>query len=88
MKLELSQQAASYLKRLDQPTRKRIDTALQEAIVDPIGGSQPLINRSVERKIRVGGLRILFRITGDGENRTVAIDAILPRGDVYKHTRH
>jgi mRNA-degrading endonuclease RelE of RelBE toxin-antitoxin system len=42
-----------------------------------------LVNRGPSRKIRIGGLRILLRI----ESKTVLIDAILPRGDVYKHTR-
>jgi hypothetical protein len=50
----------------------------------PVQGSDRLVNRGNERKIRVGGLRILFRITSESE---IAIDAILPRGDVYKHTR-
>ena len=80
---KLSQQAASYLKRLDLPTKKRINEALLEAFKDPIAASDHLVNRG-ERKVRVGTLRILFRIEGT----TVLVDAILPRGDVYKHTRH
>ena len=82
-KFTLSQQAASYLRRLDANIKKRINDALLEALNDPIGASDHLINRGAERKIRIGGLRILFRI----KEQEIFVDAILPRGDVYKHTR-
>jgi len=82
-RFKLSQQAASYLKRLDANLRQRINEGLVEALKDPIGASDHLVNRGAERKIRVGSLRILFRI----EAEEIVIDAILPRGDVYKHTR-
>jgi len=68
---------------LDTNVRQRINQALIEVTKDPIGASDRLINSGGERKIRVGGLRILFRI----EAEQVVIDAILPRGEVYKHTR-
>jgi mRNA-degrading endonuclease RelE of RelBE toxin-antitoxin system len=61
----------------------RIQEELMEALKDPIAVSDHLVNRGTERKIRVGGLRILFRVEPDA----ILIDAILPRGDVYKHTR-
>lgn len=82
-KFTLSQQAASYLKRLDVNTKKRINEALIEALDNPIGASDHLVNRGAERKIRIGALRILFRV----EAQRIFVDAILPRGDVYKHTR-
>jgi hypothetical protein len=47
---------------LDANIKKRINDALVEALNDPIGASDHLINRGAERKIRIGGLRILFRI--------------------------
>jgi len=62
----------------------RIDDALRAAAKDPFGASDHLVNRGGERKIRVGDLRILFRVADDGE---ILVDAILPRGDVYKHRR-
>lgn len=83
MHFQVSQQAASYLKRLDKSTRERIHEGLVAAFEDPIGASDHLVNRGAERKIRVGGLRVLFRIEGD----VVFVDTILPRGDAYKHTR-
>jgi hypothetical protein len=51
--------------------------------------SDHLINRGIERKVRVGKYRILFRIdaTSAGTILIDAIDAILPRGDIYKHSR-
>ena len=63
--------------------RKRINDALLDAVKDPLDASDHLVNREGERKIRVGNLRILFRI----ESGVILIDAILPRGDIYKHTR-
>jgi mRNA-degrading endonuclease RelE of RelBE toxin-antitoxin system len=42
-----------------------------------------LVNHGAERKIRVGSLRILFTI----DSGQTVIDTILPRGDVYKHSR-
>ena len=92
MKFKISQQAESYRKRLDRPTKQRIENALLEVLSDPIGASDHLINRGDERSIRVGGLRILFRIVQEestedaAQTEIVVIDAILPRGDVYKHT--
>ncbi|MBV9760947.1 MAG: type II toxin-antitoxin system RelE/ParE family toxin [Acidobacteriaceae bacterium] len=82
-KFKLSQQAASYLKRLDRVTRQRINDALLDAFEDPIGASDHLMNRGQERKVRVGSLRVLFRIVDD----EILIDTILPRGEVYKHSR-
>jgi len=82
-KFKVSRQAASYLKRLDTNTRKRINDGLIDALKDPTTASDHLVNRGAERKIRVGGLRILFRIEGE----TIVVDAILPRGDIYKHSR-
>ena len=82
-KLKLSRQAASYFRRLDADTRQRINDGLIQAFKDPIGASDHLVNRGSERKIRVGSLRILFRIEAD----EIVVDAILPGGDIYKHTR-
>jgi mRNA-degrading endonuclease RelE of RelBE toxin-antitoxin system len=93
VKFKISQQAESYRKRLDRPTKQRIENALLEVLSDPISTSDHLINRGDERSIRVGGLRILFRIVPEvskedaAQTEIVVIDAILPRGDVYKHTR-
>ena len=81
----LSRQAKNYLKRLDKDTRLRIQEALLKALDDPIGTSDRLVNCGDERKIRIGGFRILFRI--DTDARRILVDTILPRGDVYKHIR-
>jgi mRNA-degrading endonuclease RelE of RelBE toxin-antitoxin system len=71
------------LKRLDNDTKRRINERLLEALANPIEASDHLVNRGPERKIRVGGLRILFTI----ESAQIVIDTILPRGEVYKHSR-
>ncbi len=82
-KFKVSQQAGSYLKRLDAKLKRRIDDALLEAAKDPVAASDHLVNRGAERSIRIGGLRVLFRIC----NEEILVDTILPRGDVYKHSR-
>jgi hypothetical protein len=58
----LSRQAASCLKRLDTETKGRIVEALRDAQKSPAEASDHLVNRGRERRIRVGNLRILFRI--------------------------
>ena len=54
-RFKLSQQAASYLKRLDANTKERINAGLIESYKDPIGASDHLVNRGAERKIRGAG---------------------------------
>ncbi|MGO9095313.1 MAG: type II toxin-antitoxin system RelE family toxin [Bryobacteraceae bacterium] len=81
--IKLSRQAASYFRRLDTDTKRRIGEALRDAQKNPVEASDHLVNRGSERKVRVGNLRILFRV----ESKEILVDAILPRGDVYKHTR-
>ena len=80
---KVSQQSASYLKRLDSKLKRRINDALLDAARDPIGASDHLVNRGADRSIRIGGLRIVFRI----DKEEILVDTILPRGDVYKHSR-
>ena len=71
------------MKRLDAKLKKRINDALLEAAKKPLEASDHLVNRGEERKIRIGGLRILFRIGA----KEILVDAILSRGDICKHTR-
>jgi len=71
------------LKRLDNDTKRRINERLLEALANPTEASDHLVNRGPERKIRVEGLRILFTI----ESGQIVIDTILPRGEVYNHSR-
>ncbi len=83
--IELSQQAASYLKRLSPQQQDRITEKLKEASVNPVEVSKRLVNRCGHRRLRVGDLRILFEI--DTERRKLMVTAILPRGDAYKHSK-
>ena len=80
---KVSNLAATYLNRLDGKVRRRINDALIAASRDPIGTSDHLVNRGDERTIRIGGLRIIFRIYGED----ILVDAILLRGDAYRARR-
>ena len=84
-RVELSQQAASYLRRLDQPTKERIVAKLSEIAKDPSAYSKGLVGRGGARAGRVGPYRIVFDI--NVQRNVVEVSAILPRGDVYKHTK-
>lgn len=81
----LSQSAASYLKRMSKDTSERITAKLQELCADYSASSKQLVNRGGARSARVGNLRILFDV--NEKLRRLEVSAILPRGDVYKHTK-
>lgn len=84
-KICLHKKAAKYYQGLDDKTTERINAAIEEIGKSPING--PHIKRlkgKLEGKYRydVGGLRIVYVVnTGD---ETVLIEAIGPRGDIYK----
>lgn len=81
-KVELTREAASYLRRLDKPTQIRIRRRLHELAENPLDHSKPLTAVSGARSSRVGDYRILFEVY---EGRLVVlIFAIGPRGQVYR----
>ncbi len=86
-KVELSDEALKYLKKLAKTSSARI--------LDNLGmletSENPLDHKNVRPQIgkirgfyrlRVGGLRILFEL--DDENRRIGIHLIVPRGSAYK----
>ncbi len=84
-KVSLHKRAAKYYGTLDNQTAKRINKAVEEITKNPIEG--PHIKRlrgKHEGKYRyaVGDLRIIYRI--NIESWIVLVEAIGPRGDIYK----
>ena len=81
----LSKAAENKLARLDRPTQQRILQRLAELEADPYNSrfGKPLVRAAGRWSSRVGDTwRIIYRV--DRKAGTVLIDAIQPRGQVYK----
>ncbi|MDP3028064.1 MAG: type II toxin-antitoxin system RelE/ParE family toxin [Deltaproteobacteria bacterium] len=77
--------AVKYYESLDDKTAKRINKAVEAMSRNPLEG--PHIKRlrgTQEGKYRyaVGDLRIVYSV--NVEEKTILIEAIGPRGDIYK----
>ena len=84
-KLLLHRRAAKYYGNLDDTQARRINKAIESMIKNPLKGSHiKKLKGKLEGKYRyaIGDLRIIFRV--NSEERTVFIEAIGPRGDIYK----
>jgi len=80
MRVELSNAAKKQYKKLNEPYKSRIATALNKLEAEPPeGGIKKLQGRDGYRVV-VGDYRILFDI----ENDRIDVFKIAPRGDVYK----
>ncbi|WP_298779883.1 hypothetical protein [uncultured Fretibacterium sp.] len=69
------------LARIPNPDRGRILRAIEALSDDLTGDVRPLVGRGGYR-LRVGKWRLLMSI--DEELRQVSVEALGPRGDVYK----
>ena len=77
--------ASKYYESLDDKTARRINKAIGDMIKNPFEGRHiKRLRGRLEGKYRyaVGSLRIVYRV--NAEERTILIEAIGPRGDVYK----
>lgn len=77
MEIKYNKQAVKYINSCDSPTKKRLKEAIEKL---PLGDVKKLSGLDNEYRMRVGDLRVLFFI----QNDTIVIDAVLPRGQVYK----
>jgi mRNA interferase RelE/StbE len=81
--VELSRDAARYLRSLGHPDQERIARRIEQIAADPYGPhTKPLTDLAGRRAARVGDYRIVFTV--DDEARVVAISDIGPRGQVYR----
>ena len=81
--VELSRDAARYLRRLGRSDQERMARRIEQIAADPYGAhTKPLTNPAGRRAARVGDYRIVFAV--DDEARVVAISDIGPRGQVYR----
>ena len=83
-KVQLLAQPRNYLKRLDRPAQKRIATAIETISANPLSGPniKPLGGFGQKYRYRVGNMRIIYSVKI--EERLIIVEAIGPRGDVYK----
>lgn len=79
----LKKEAAKYLASLDKPTKNRILLALDGlSKIPPQGDIAIMQGMGGFFRLRVGSYRAIFSI--DEKEKTIYIQAIGPRGDIYK----
>lgn len=84
-KIVIHKRAASYLRRLSAANKERVKNALKTISDNPEGHHQVrqmLGEWKGYYRLRVGNYRVVFWI--DNEAKTLYVDHIGPRGDVYK----
>ena len=77
--------AVKYYESLDEKTAKRINKAIEAMSKNPLQGAHiKKLRGTQEGKYRyaVGDLRIVYRV--NEQENTILIEAIGPRGDIYK----
>lgn len=81
----LHKKASKYYQSLDTKATRRINKAIEKMIKNPFEGSHiKKLRGRLKGKYRykVGSLRIVYSI--NKEEKVIYIEAIGPRGDVYK----
>ena len=84
-KLEFSNEAKKYLKKLDKPTARRILEAVESIKVAPRQHSSIKKMQGYDAEVyrlRVGNYRIIYEIIDD--KLIIVIVRVGPRGDIYK----
>jgi mRNA-degrading endonuclease RelE of RelBE toxin-antitoxin system len=82
-RVQLSRQAANYLRRLGRNDQERIARWIDQIAANPYGlHTKPLTHLPGRRAARVGGYRLVFTV--DDEAQVVNISDIGPRGQVYR----
>jgi mRNA interferase RelE/StbE len=85
LKIQFSDEALKYVKRLDRPTKERIAEELGKIAKDPFNPTLSILLRgnTAKRRARVGSYRLILLITTD----VVLVTDVAPRGQVYKDLR-
>lgn len=84
-KAELYKEAAKYFKKLDSKLQVRVSTAIESIIESPSEGNhiKKLKGRlSGKYRYDIGSIRIVYVV--DEDINVIYIEAIGPRGDIYK----
>jgi mRNA interferase RelE/StbE len=81
--VRIRRSAFRYLNKLDAVTAHRLAAAIDGlTAVPPKGDIRPLAGQPGVYRLRVGNYRVLFHV--DHQHAILFIDAIGPRGDIYK----
>ena len=82
--VELSKRVAKVVRRMDRPTRERVQDRLSNLGADPFNPrwSKELTAMKSLRSSRVGGWRILYVVAED--IKVVSVTSIKPRGQAYR----
>ena len=78
MNIVYYKQAVKTLERIDSSTRQRIGKAISSI---PEGDIKRLRGHTELYRLRIGDWRIVFSYP---DNKTILIEKISPRGDIYK----
>lgn len=78
MDITYSKAAVKAITAMDKRTKQRVKEAIEGI---PGGDIKPLRGSNALYRLRVGGLRIVFSYPN---SKTVLVERIAPRGDVYK----
>jgi len=84
-KIKIHKLAAKYYKKLDSKSKKKVNKAISEIMNDPFSSNKTKrLKGRLEGKYRyvIGNLRIIYLV--DEEEKVIYIEAIGPRGDIYK----
>lgn len=77
MEIEYKKCAVKYIDACDKKTKKRLKEAIENI---PLGDIRKLKGYEQEYRLRVEDIRVLFTY----ENGVVTVNAIKPRGEIYK----
>ena len=84
-KVKIHKLAAKYYKKLGHKSKKKLNESVTEIIKNPFGSNKiKRLKGRLEGKYRyvIGNLRIIYSV--DEEEKVIYIEAIGPRGDIYK----
>ena len=84
-KVKIHKSATKYYARLDSKSKERVNKAIAEIANKPFDSTKvKRLKGRLEGKYRyaVANLRIIYSV--DEEEKTIYIEAIGPRGDIYK----
>ena len=82
-RVRIARQAETYLRRLDEPTQRRVLERLDQIAADPYGQhAKALTGPAKLRSARVGDYRIVFAV--DDTDQVVEVRLIGPRGQIYR----
>lgn len=80
MKVVLDKQPEKYIRKLNEPMKSRILTALEKLSREPPEGDIITMSNRYDFRIRIGGYRAIFCIEKD----IIIVSKIAPRGQAYK----